>query len=63
MNKYVCIFEKRGSKYEGNVRVNCLADVKDGFWINDKGKFTLGSDCKFWIPPSQIKIIEKIQEE
>ncbi len=33
----------------------------NGFWITKDVKFTKGSDCKYWIPPSQIKYIEKIK--
>jgi len=31
----------------------------NGFWITNERKFTKGSDCKYWIPPSQILYIEK----
>ncbi len=33
----------------------------DGFWLNEDLKFTKGSDCKYWIPPSQIRYIEKVK--
>lgn len=33
---------------------------KDGFWINEKMEHTTGSTCKFWIPPGQLRYIEKI---
>ena len=47
---------------EKGFRVACadsLADLKDGFWINDDLEFTKGSDCRYWIPVSVIKLIEK----
>ena len=31
-----------------------------GFWITGTMELTKGSDCKYWIPPSQIKYIDKI---
>jgi hypothetical protein len=40
--------------------VESLGEVTDGFWINDLGKFTKGSDAKWWIPPSAILIVEKV---
>jgi hypothetical protein len=39
-----------------------IVDFQYGFWINDKLKLTKGSDCKFWIAPSQILLIEKITD-
>lgn len=36
-----------------------LADVKDGFWINEARQYTQVSDCKYWIPPSKIEYISK----
>lgn len=44
-------------------KVPCIADAKDGFWINDHYQFTKLSDCRFWIPPGQILYIEKMVME
>lgn len=35
--------------------------IIEGFWINYKFNLTVGDDAKFWIPPSQILLIEKVQ--
>jgi len=39
--------------------VDAILEAKNGFWINENFKFTLGSDCKFWVPESRILYIEK----
>lgn len=36
---------------------------KDGFWINSDLKLTKGMDSKYWIPPSQIKLITKMKNK
>lgn len=30
-----------------------------GFWLTENLKLTKGSDCVYWIPPSQILFIER----
>lgn len=35
---------------------------KDGFWLTGDLEYTNGSTCKFWIPPGQLRYIEKIQQ-
>ena len=34
-----------------------IADVTGGFWTNDAGEYTQGSDCKYYIPASQLGLI------
>ena len=34
-----------------------------GFWITESLVYTKGSDAKYWIPPSQIMYIEKIETD
>ncbi len=36
-----------------------LGSFKDGFWISEKMELVKSVDCKYWIPPSQIVLIEK----
>jgi hypothetical protein len=31
-----------------------------GFWVNDALEYTQGDDCQYWIPPSQIRYIKKV---
>lgn len=42
--------------------VPSLAEVKDGFWIDEKGLFTKTFHAKTWIPPAQILYVEKINK-
>jgi len=42
-------------------RGKSISDIKQGFWINDDGKFTYGEDSKYWIPISQIVFVEKVK--
>lgn len=44
----------------GHLMADSLADFKDGFWINADGRFTRGGDAKYWIPPSMIRVIAKV---
>lgn len=37
-----------------------IAVFESGFWINSDMEYTYGGDSLYWIPPSQIKYIEKI---
>ena len=45
------------------VRVDTLADVKDGFWLNPYYEFTKGEDACFWIPPSAIRYVQKERDK
>ncbi len=36
-----------------------IGAYRDGFWINEDYKLTVGIDAKYWIPPSQIEHIAK----
>ena len=40
-----------------------IDEFSHGFWINDDLKFTKGSDCLFWIPPSKIHHVKKVEKE
>jgi len=63
-NPYRCCFNfPEGDKYAPlyYVRVESIHEIKDGFWINSKKKFTKKSDCRYWIPPSQIMFVEKLE--
>ncbi|MHA2101447.1 MAG: hypothetical protein ACW99A_22560 [Candidatus Kariarchaeaceae archaeon] len=62
--KYQCYYQF-GSEQE-SVRSDSFADFKDGFWLDENMKFTNGIDiafAKFWIPPSMIFYIKKVQVE
>ncbi len=67
MYSYKCIFNF-GAVYNFDRKPHCVSYDQDGlhaftsgFWINLDLKFTKGSDCKYWIPPSQILYIEKVK--
>lgn len=58
MTEYRCWFNFKGSiavvtSEEG------VGAFKDGFWITGTLQLTKGADCQFWIPPSQLVMIEK----
>lgn len=40
-------------------KADALADLKDGFWVNEEMKFTKGSDARYWIPPAMLIVIVK----
>lgn len=39
-----------------------ISSVSNGFWINQDGEYTQGSDAQYWIPPSMLRLIEKISK-
>lgn len=45
------------------IRANAISQFKDGFWINNKFEFTTDLGGKYWIPPSQILYIKKLEDE
>lgn len=40
-----------------------LDDFQFGFWLNSELELTKGSDCVYWIPPSSVRFIQKIEPE
>lgn len=62
MTKYKCFFDCWNKKM--TVVSQFMTDFKDGFWLNEKYEFEWnGESNKFWIPASQIRLIERIEEE
>lgn len=59
MSKYMCRFVLDYNEME--TFVPSIADIKEGFWVNGVKEFTKKEDCKYWIPPSQIMYVEKIE--
>lgn len=59
--RYLCFFLWYGKQQM--VAGKELADFKDGFWVNSNYQLTKGSDCIYWIPPSQIVYVQKQQDE
>lgn len=55
---YACVYLDMNDK-EKTVFADAILYLKDGFWINEHGKFTTGSDNLIWIPPSRILFIRK----
>ena len=35
-----------------------IGDVQSGFWINRQGKWTVGQDAKYWIPPGRVLFVK-----
>ena len=61
--KYICFYDWRSSLTPAQCQGDSIYDFKDGFWIDGEGKFTKGSDCKYWIPPARIYYIERREVE
>ncbi len=68
MYNYKCTFNfpkvsrRDGGRHSVTVHNDGLHNFTNGFWLTNELKFTKGSDCKFWIPPSQILYVEKYEE-
>lgn len=62
MARYYCFYRFKTQTTENIyfVDVESIGDVEGGFWINGSRNFTKASDCKYWIPPSAILYVEKI---
>lgn len=54
------IFEHDIEKLTVDVKDRSIGEIRNGFWINKSFEFSTGSDCKFFIPASQILGITKI---
>ena len=39
-----------------------IYDFKDGFWIDSEGRLSNQTSGKFWIPPSRIYYVEKVEK-
>lgn len=55
MRAYLVTFEYRHERR--TISVASMDKVTDGFWLTDDLRFTQGSDCVVWIPPSRIFFI------
>jgi hypothetical protein len=67
MWKYKCYFRfaKRYLREDSAHTVigSGFFDFTKGFWINEDLEFTRGADSRYWIPVSQILLVEKIKED
>ncbi len=68
MYSYKCVFNfSRIHKLNGEPHIvhyeEGIYAFAGGFWIDEDLHFTKGSDCKYWIPPSQILYIEKVRKD
>ena len=64
MSEYLCEFNFF-DRHLGCTRFICvevpsIGHVKDGFWVTMGQQFTTGSDALYWIPPAQIRFVEKV---
>jgi len=62
MSKYYCFYRFKTQTTENIyfVDVGSIGDIENGFWITTGYVFTKGSNGKYWIPPSAILYVEKI---
>ena len=58
---YICVFEFDGAEKTLTISDVCLADIKNGFWLNKSLQHTKLSDAKYWVPPSMLKLISKVE--
>jgi hypothetical protein len=56
--QYECWFQFGGEEKPRSVKADRMDRFTEGFWIDPDLNFTLASDCKYWIPPGQIILIE-----
>lgn len=40
-----------------------ISDVKDGFWVDKDLNICHTHSVKFWVPPSKIQYIEKVNKD
>jgi len=65
--KYLCVFSNATDLQsmfnwaeEGTAQVDCLSDVKDGFWVDKHCEFTKGGAAHVFVLPKSIKYIRKL---
>ncbi len=58
MTVYRCWFNFKGS-ITVVVSEEGIRRFSEGFWITGGLSLTKGVDCQYWIPPSQLIMIEK----
>lgn len=59
LRSYVCEFELRGQNHTTRLpEGKGVGDIADGFWLDDDGSYTQGSDAVYWIPPGKIVGVE-----
>lgn len=57
--RYICHFLFRDA-WNAVESEEGIGRFDGGFWVTGTMELTKGSNCKYWIAPSQIKYIEKI---
>jgi len=62
MSKIRCKF-RIGDLFPYTIYVDSLATVKDGFWVNEDGEITNGSDIKTYIMPHNIIELSKVDDK
>lgn len=58
MTKYKCYYSYKDLKF--TAISDYFADFKDGFWITEDFVYNTLYEGKYWIPPNQISLIERI---
>jgi len=60
--KYFCNYVAPDGKNKV-VKIERISDVTNGFWINDKGEYTVGDDCLFWIPLNKVNFVHRVKND
>lgn len=58
----VCRLEKVGLATYYKIIIPSIAHAKEGFWVDERFQFTAGSECRYWVPPSSVLYVKKIEE-
>lgn len=53
----------RFNSFISKVDIPVITDARDGFWVDIDFKFTRDDNARFWVPPSQIRYVERITED
>lgn len=61
MSRYIVHYQHMGQGMSFETHDGAaIADFKEGFWLNAQWRPALASECKWWIPPSQLLAIRKL---
>jgi hypothetical protein len=61
MYEYHCLWEAPVARFRKTAIAESLHELKDGFWINKYHRYTKHSGALYWIPPSAIKYIRRVE--
>ena len=57
----ICHYDNSGDE-DSLCDGSSIYDFKDGFWIDSEGRLSNQTSGKYWIPPSRIYYVEKVEK-